>query len=76
MHPHDEAKLMQCVKGLTERRLMPTKQMLEDLGAQIIERKPLDSWVTDFTNCSPGTPITAWTTPMEEDRRIADCNDD
>ena len=75
MHPRDEAELVQYVKGLTERHLMPTRQMLKNFAAPIIGREPSDSWVTDFINRNSDTLITAWTTPMEKDRHKADRGD-
>lgn len=75
MHPHDETELVQYIRGLTERHLMPTRQMLKNFAAPIIGRELSDSWVTDFINRNSDTLINAWTTPMDKDRHKANRGD-
>ena len=36
MHPSDEAELVQYIRGLTERHLMPTRQMLKNFATPVI----------------------------------------
>ncbi|KAF2622850.1 hypothetical protein BU25DRAFT_351429 [Macroventuria anomochaeta] len=45
MHPHNEAELVQYIRGLTEQHLMPTRQMLKNFTAPVIRREPSNSWV-------------------------------
>lgn len=75
MHPRNEAELVQYIRGLTERHLMPTRPMLKNFAAPVIGREPSDSWVTNFLNRNKDTLITAWTISMEKDRHKADCGD-
>ena len=64
MHPRDEAELVQYIRGLTERYLMPTRQMIKNFAASILGYEPGDSWVTRFLNRNKDTLMTAWTGPQ------------
>ncbi|KAF2621281.1 hypothetical protein BU25DRAFT_443848 [Macroventuria anomochaeta] len=84
MHPRNEAELVDYIRTLTERHLMPTRQMIKNFAVPILGYGPGDSWITvtkmlrdtvtitRFLNRNKDTLITAWTTPMEMARHKAD----
>ena len=43
LHPRDEAELIQYIKGLTERHLMPTRQMVVNFVTPLAAREPSKS---------------------------------
>ena len=75
LHPRDEAELIQYIRGLTERHLMPTRQMIINFAAPLCRWEPSDSWVTRLLNRNQDHLITAWTAPMETNRHDADSGD-
>ena len=75
MHPRDEAELVKYIKSLTERHLMPTRRMIKNFAAPIVGKEPSESWLTCFLNRNKETLITAWTTPMDNDRHKADSSE-
>ena len=72
LHLRDEAELIQYIRGLTERHLMPTRQMIINFVTPLAAWEPSESWVTRFLHRNQDTLVTAWTTPMETSRHKAD----
>ena len=72
LHPRDEAELIQYIRGLTERHLMPTRQMIVNFVTPLAAWEPSESWITRFLHRNSDTLITAWATPMETSRHKAD----
>ena len=72
LHPRDEAELVKYIRGLTERHLMPTRQMIVNFVTPLASWEPSDSWVTRFLHRNSDTLLTAWSTPMETSRHLAD----
>lgn len=75
LHPRDEVEVVQYIRGLTERHLMPTRQMIINIITPLCNWEPSDQWVTRFLHRNHDTLITAWTTPMETSRHEADSRD-
>jgi hypothetical protein len=46
----NEAELVQYIRGLTERHLMPIKQMIKNFATPILGKEPSNNWVTHFLN--------------------------
>jgi hypothetical protein len=72
LHPRDEAELVKYIRGLTERHLMPTRQMIINFATPLCAWEPSDSWVTRFLRRHFETLLTAWSTPMASVRHQAD----
>jgi len=70
--PQDEEELVQYICGLTERHLMPTRQMIKNFAAPIAKREISESWVTRFINRHKDQLISIRTTPMDSVRHKAD----
>ena len=75
LHPRDEAELVEYIRGLTERHLMPTRQMIINFATPLCDWEPSDSWVTRFLHRHHDTLLTAWSTPMESVRHKADSSE-
>ena len=63
LHPRDEAELVEYIRGLTERHLMPTRHMIANFAAHVCGWEPSDNWVTRFLHRHSDTLLTAWSTP-------------
>jgi hypothetical protein len=72
LHPRDEAELVKYIRELTERHLMPTRQMIINFATPLCKWEPSESWITRLLRRHKDTLITAWTTPMETGRHKAD----
>ena len=75
LHPRDKAELVQYIRGLTERHLMPTRQMIVNFTTPLARWEPSDRWVTRLLYHHPDELLTAWSTPMEAVRHHADTHD-
>ena len=62
LHPRDEVELVQYIRGLTERHIPPTRQMIINFATPLCRWEPSDSWVTRFLTRNSNTLITAWNT--------------
>ena len=72
IHPRDEEELVQYIARLTERHLMPTRQMIRNFATPLAGKEPSDTWVSDLLRRHTDRLLTAWTTPMEAGRHQAD----
>jgi hypothetical protein len=72
IHPRDGAELVQYIAGLTERHMMPTRQMIRGFATPLAGKEPSDTWVTDLLKRHTDRLLTGWTTPMEAGRHKAD----
>ena len=50
-----ERELCEYIEVLTERRLPPTRQMVQNFAAEIAHESVGNTWVTDFLNCHHDT---------------------
>jgi hypothetical protein len=48
LHPQHEVELVQYIKTLTERRLPPTRTMIQQFASQLAGKEVSKSWVTRF----------------------------
>jgi hypothetical protein len=48
IHPRDEEELVQYIARLTERHLMPTRQMIRNFATPLAGKEPSDTWVSDL----------------------------
>jgi hypothetical protein len=72
LHPRDEAELIEYIKSFTEKHCPPTRQMIINFATPLCRWEPGDSWFTRLLHRHPDDLITAWATPMESTRHIAD----
>ena len=75
MHPRNEAELVNYIKGLTGRHLIPTRRMIKNFAAPILKKEPDDSWVTRFLNHNKDTLMSMWATPMDGTRHKANLSE-
>jgi hypothetical protein len=73
LHPQQEEELVQYIKGLTERRLPPTRSMIRNFASSLAGKEVSMMWVTRFLNRhAPDRLTTRWTTGMDRKRHKAD----
>jgi hypothetical protein len=75
LHPRDEAEVVEYVRELTKRHLMPTRQMVINFVAPLCCWEPSERWITRFLNRHADVLLNAWTTPMEAGRHHADSSE-
>ena len=72
LHPQHEEELIQYIKGLTERRLPPTRSMIRNFASSLAGRDVSETWVTRFINRNSSHLISRWQTAMDRKRHKAD----
>jgi hypothetical protein len=72
LHPRDEAELVKYIKSFTEKHCPPTRQMIINFATPLCGWEPSDRWVSRLIHRHPDDLTTAWTTPMESRRHVAD----
>lgn len=75
LHPRDEVELVQYIRRLTERHILPKTQMIINFATPLCRWEPSDSWVTRFLTRNSNTLITAWTNPMDTNRHNTDSSE-
>jgi hypothetical protein len=70
--PTQESELVRYIEGLTEHHLPPTRTMIKNFAAEIAQKEPSDSWVTDFLHRNRDQLISQWATAMNSNRHSAD----
>jgi hypothetical protein len=73
--PEQEVELVQYIKGLTERHLPPTREMIRNFASTIAKEPVSESWVTRFINRHSIHLISHWTAGMDSNRHNADSED-
>ncbi|KAF1937743.1 hypothetical protein EJ02DRAFT_322539, partial [Clathrospora elynae] len=73
LHPQQEKELVQYIKGLTERRLPPTRTMIRNFASSLAGREVSMMWVSRFLNRHASDHlVTRWTTGMDRKHHKAD----
>ena len=67
-----EHELVQYIKGLTKRRLPPTRSMIQNFASQVAKERVSKSWVTRFINRNSSELTSQWTAGMDANRHQAD----
>ncbi|KAL5400226.1 hypothetical protein PMIN03_013118 [Paraphaeosphaeria minitans] len=75
LSPQQEQELVQYIKGLTERHLPPTREMIQNFASTIAKEPVSESWVTRFINRHSIHLISQWTVGMDSNRHKADSED-
>jgi hypothetical protein len=75
LNPQQEQELVRYIKGLTERQLPPTREMIQNFASTIAKEVVSESWVTHFINRHSIHLISQWTVGMDSNRHEADSGD-
>jgi hypothetical protein len=70
-----ERELCAYIEELTERRLPPTRQMIQNFASEIAQERVGDTWVQDFLHRHTEELLYKWTTAMDKVRHAADNSD-
>ena len=73
--PEQEIELVQYIKGLAERHLPPTREMIRNFASTIAKELVSESWVNRFIHRHSIHLISRWTTGMDSNRHNADSED-
>ena len=73
--PEQEIELVQYIKGLAERHLPPTREMIRNFASTIAKEPVSESWVTRFINRHSIHLISQWTAGIDSNRHNADSED-
>ncbi|RYN57418.1 hypothetical protein AA0114_g2574 [Alternaria tenuissima] len=72
LHPEHEAELVRYIETLTERRLPPTKVMIQQFASQLAGKPVSESWVARFLRRHPNHLISRSGKAMAKERTKAD----
>lgn len=72
LHPQHEKELVRYIDTLTERRLPPTKEMIQRFASDLAGKPVLESWVDRFIRRHPNHLISAYSKGMSKLRCNAD----
>jgi hypothetical protein len=75
VNERDEIEVVQYIKRLTERHVMPIRQMIVNFITPLVAWEPSYRWVSRFLHRNQRDLLTAWATPMEALRHKADSID-
>jgi hypothetical protein len=75
LQPQREAELMKHIEVLTERKLPPTREMVQNYASDIAEHPLSESWVTRFLHRHQDELTPQWSTSMDRQRHAADSGD-
>ncbi|KAF1943078.1 hypothetical protein EJ02DRAFT_453596, partial [Clathrospora elynae] len=70
--PHQEAELVKYIVGLTERGLLPTREMIQNFARGVVKKEVGNGWVTRFVERNKDQLITKWTARMDRNWHQAD----
>ena len=73
--PEQEIELVQYIKGLAERHLPPTREMIRNFASTIAKELVSESWVNRFIHRYSVHLISRWTTGMDSNRHNANLED-
>ncbi|KAF7569912.1 hypothetical protein PtrM4_123270 [Pyrenophora tritici-repentis] len=72
LHPQQEKELVQYIKGLSERRLPPTRTMIRNFASSLAGKDVSETWVTRFMARHPFELTSRYTSGMDRKRHKAD----
>jgi hypothetical protein len=72
LHPEREAELVRYIETLTERRLPPTRTMIQQFASQLAGKPVSESWVSRFLRRHPNHLISRSGKAMAKERTKAD----
>ncbi|KAF7577485.1 hypothetical protein PtrM4_017250 [Pyrenophora tritici-repentis] len=72
LHPEHEAELVRYIKTLNERRLPPTRTMIQQFAGELAGKPVSKSWVTRFIHRHPDHLISRYSKGMTKERTKAD----
>jgi hypothetical protein len=72
LHPEHEAELVRYIKTLTERRLPPTRTMVQQFASELAGKPVSESWVSRFLRRHPNHLISRSGKAMAKERTKAD----
>ena len=72
LHPQHEIELIKYGKTLTERRLPPTRLMIQRFASGLAGKEVSESWVSRFLHRHPDHLISRYSKGMTKERQIAD----
>ena len=72
LHPQHEAELVRYIETLTERRLPPTRTMIQQFASQLAGKPVSESWVSRFLRRHPNHLISRSGKAMAKERTKAD----
>ncbi|KAG9188376.1 hypothetical protein G6011_02299 [Alternaria panax] len=72
LHPEHEAELVRYIKTLTERRLPPTRTMVQQFASELAGKPVSETWVSRFLRRHPNHLISRSGKAMAKERTKAD----
>jgi hypothetical protein len=72
LHPQHEKELVQYVDTLTERRLPPSREMIQRFASSLAGKEVSETWVTRFLHRHPNSLISAYSKGLNKLRCNAD----
>ena len=75
LQPEHEAELVKYIEELTERKLPPTREMVQNYTSDIAGHPVSESWVTRFLHQHQDELTSQWSTSMDRKRHTADSGD-
>ena len=72
LNPQQELELVRYIKGLTGKRLPPTRAMIRNFASIIAKTPVSDSWVSRFLTRHSSQLTSRWNTAMDANRHQAD----
>ena len=72
LHPHHETELVQYIDTLTERRLPPSREIIQRFASDLAGKEVLETWVTRFLQRHPNHLISAYSKGISKLRCNAD----
>jgi hypothetical protein len=75
LQPEQEAELVKYIENLTERKLPPTREMVQIYVSDIAGHPVSESWVTRFLHRDQDELTSQWSTSMDRKRHVADSGD-
>jgi hypothetical protein len=72
LQPEQEAELVKYIEDLTERKLPPTREMVQNYASDIAGHPVSESWVTRFLRRHQDELTSQWSTSMDRKRHAAD----
>jgi hypothetical protein len=75
LQPQQEAELVKYIEKLTERKLPPTREIVQNYASDIAGHPVSESWVTRFLHRHEDELTSQWSTSMDRQRHAADSSD-
>jgi hypothetical protein len=71
LSPQQEKELVEYIKGLTDKALPPTREMVRNFASAVSKWQVSDAWVTRFLRRNDAQLTSKWTTGMDRNRHKA-----